>query len=147
MDFRPLTLNDLTAAMALDNSIQTSPSWHPGPSKYQKSIIENGLNFGAFEKNVLIGKVGFNSIDENEFDIDNMIVAEKYQHQGIGKQLFSYALNELVNTKRPKKIILFTYPKNTGAISLYEQFGFVQKEIIQNKYGPGMHRVRMEKMM
>ena len=147
MNFCPLTNVDLPVVIALVNSIERSPYWIPGDSANEKHMTECGLNFGAFEKQILIGKVGFTPLKEDEFEVNNMIVNKKYQHQGIGKQLFYYALNELVNTKQPKKVILFTYPKNTPAISLYEQFGFVQKEIIPNKYGPGMDRVRMEKMM
>jgi ribosomal protein S18 acetylase RimI-like enzyme len=147
MDFRPLSLEDLPAAIALDNSIQTSTTWHPGPSEYQKSMIENGLNFGAFEHETLVGKVGFNVTNTDEFEVNNMIIDPHHHREGIGKHLFSYAMNELISKKHPKKIILHTYPKNTPAITLYKQFGFVQKEIIPNKYGPGMDRVRMEKMM
>lgn len=147
MDLRNLANTDLSAAMKLENSMPSSPMWFPVDATYQKKIIENGLNFGIFENDKLIGKVGFRSEEDSEYEVDGMIIREKYRNQGIGRKLLTYALNELIKKIHLKKIILFTHPENANAIALYQKFGFVTKELIPNKYGKGMHRIRMEKII
>lgn len=147
MDLRSLSLEDLPAAMELENSMPGSPMWFPVDSEYQQKLIQNGLNFGMFDGNKLIGKVGFWSETEGEYEVDGMILAEKYRHQGNGFKLFSYAEKELISKKRPKKELLFTHPENIPAITLYEQVGFIKKGIIRDKYGPGKDRLKMEKLL
>lgn len=147
MQFHSLTLANLPAIMNLEHSIKPSASWFPVDADYQKRIIMRGLNFGVFDNGTLIGKVGFTSEKEDEFEVDGMIMKDKYRNQGIGQKLFSYALNELMNKTHPKKVTLFTHPDNSAAIALYQKFNFVTKELIPNKYGEGMHRIRMEKII
>lgn len=147
MDFHPLTLKKLPAAMRLENSIKQSTAWFSADAQYQKNIIEKGLNFGAFEDGELIGKVGFWSELAGEFEVDGMIIDEKFRGKGVGKKLLTYALGQLIKKMHPKNIILFTHPKNTAAIALYSSFGFEKKEFIPNKYGPGYDRVKMEKVL
>lgn len=147
MQFQKLTLNDLKAAVSLNNSINTTPSWFPADKQDEKLMIDSELNFGAFDNQKLVGKVGFILKANNEYEVTNMIIDTDYLHMGLGGKLFSYALEILIKKKHPSKIILHTYPKNTPAVALYRKFGFVQTDLIPNKYGPGFDRVRMEQVL
>lgn len=132
--------------MELENSIPNSPMWFPVDTEYQKKLILSGLNFGMFDEEKLIGKVGFWSEKEGEYEVDGMILDKQYRHKGNGFTLFSYAEHELIRKKHLQKLLLFTHPDNLPAIALYKQIGFVTKELIPDKYGPGMDRIKMEKL-
>lgn len=145
MDFRPLTLDDLATVMQLEHSLSNSLSWEPAREEDQASIIKNGNNFGVFEDAVLVGKVGFWDTKTEGWEVDGMIIAQQYRGKKYAGKLFDYSLNVFTQKVRPVQLQLFTHPENSAAISLYLRRGFVIREWIADKYGPGKHRIKMTK--
>ncbi len=79
--------------------------------------------FGYYENELLVGFIHINKMYET-IDIVNIVVDEKYRHQGIATQLIKYVLN---NFNDVEKLMLEVNEKNKVAISLYKKNGF--KEI------------------
>lgn len=52
-----------------------------------------------------------------------IVVADKYQRRGIGKELMLY-MHQWAKTKGLKKIWLATYTENKAALALYKQLGY-----------------------
>jgi len=57
-------------------------------------------------------------------EIDDLIVNQKYQHQGYGKQLLLWGM-EQIRKDNAKPITLHVAKWNENAVSLYEKVGFV----------------------
>lgn len=70
-------------------------------------------------------KVGFIVASETTFELDiyMVVVAEKYQQQRIGTQLFNHLI-EYAKEKNIESIVLETRASNVPAIALYERVGF-----------------------
>jgi len=147
MDFRPLTLADLDAVMALERSLTNSLAWEPATEEDQIAIIREGNNFGVFENGTLIGKVGFFDTITEGWEIDGMIIASTRRGQKYGSKLFEYAVNAIINKVHPDRFTLYTHPDNTAALSLYMKRGFTQRDMIKDKYGPGKHRIKLTKSL
>ena len=81
------------------------------------SFFDNGMNnvYLLVENGMLIGSVALKGSE-----IDDLIVAPKFQNKGYGKQILLWAL-ENINSD---KIILHVAEWNRKAISLYEKNGF-----------------------
>ena len=145
MNFRPLTVVDIDSVMALEQSLPDSLSWKSATMKEQLPIVERGNEYGVFENDVLIGKVGFELSPEHEWHVDGLIVMNAYRGKEYGTRLFDYALKQFTEKAHPKSLVLFVYPENSPATSLYLRNGFIIKEWIANKYGEGKHRLKMIK--
>lgn len=136
---------DLPRVMKLEQSIPDSFAWQSATKEEQLPIINADNTYGIFENNVLIGKVGFINDSGKEWHVDGLILDSKFRNKGYGKKLFSYALESFIKKVHPDKISLYVYPQNSAAITLYLRNGFIIKEWISDKYGPGKHRLKMVK--
>ena len=70
-------------------------------------------------------KVGFFRLfesDGNTLELDDLYVLPPHQCQGIGSDIIRYCISE--SNKHKKPLILYVFTQNTGAIRLYERFGF-----------------------
>jgi ribosomal protein S18 acetylase RimI-like enzyme len=74
-----------------------------------------------------------------------MIVAQQCRGKKYGSKLFDYAMQAIVEKVHPSQLILYTSPDNSAAISIYIRAGFVIREWISDKYGPGKHRLKLTK--
>lgn len=144
MNFRILTIDDIDSVMELEESIPNSLSWKSATREEQLPIIQSSNEYGIFENNALIGKVGF-EFENNTWHVDGLIVHAEYRLKGFGKKLFEYALQHFISKEHPKELTIFVYPENSSAISLYLRNGFIIKEWIANKYGDGKHRLKLIK--
>ena len=79
--------------------------------------------FGYYENELLVGFIHINKMYET-IDIVNIVVDEKYRHQGIATRLIKYVLN---NFDDVEKLMLEVNENNKVAINLYLKNGF--KEI------------------
>ncbi|MCG1010750.1 GNAT family N-acetyltransferase [Salinicoccus sp. ID82-1] len=61
----------------------------------------------------------------NSLEIERIYVLDKFQKQGLGKQLFNQVL-DLAQELNREKIWLGVWEKNTNAIRFYEKLGFLQ---------------------
>jgi RimJ/RimL family protein N-acetyltransferase len=65
-----------------------------------------------------------------------LMVAQSHRRQGIGRSLLEAAV-QWARTAGVTKLELHVFPWNTGAIALYEQFGFVQEGLRKAHYRRG----------
>lgn len=76
-------------------------------------------------------KVGFFRLfesDGNVLELDDLYVLSPHQGQGIGSEIIRYCISE--SNKHEKPLTLYVFTKNTGAIRLYERFGFRIRETV-----------------
>ena len=74
----------------------------------------------------IIGMVMYEKEVPNEsYDIQILMIDEKYQGQGIGKATFEKLLDLLKSKNDCEKIILNYVPSNKGAERFYRSFGFL----------------------
>lgn len=59
--------------------------------------------------------------------IEDVVVGESYQGQGIGEKIMSYAIN-FAKERQVKLLMLTSNPKRVAANSLYTKLGFDNKE-------------------
>ena len=95
----------------------------------------------AKQDKVVLGYIGGYFIEE-EGEILNFVVNEKYQRQGIGTALLTTLLSININTK---KIILEVRENNQKGINFYTKFGFQKISIRKHYYKNGDHAVVMMK--
>ena len=74
-------------------------------------------------------KVAFFSLTEEEtgFELDDFYVLEPYRNQGIGSCVLEYCIQAV---KKP--IFLYVFTGNSGAIRLYERFGFAHTSCVSS---------------
>lgn len=89
--------------------------------------------------------VGFIAFDKEPFATEIKLVAVKpsAQKKGIGRSLLKAVEDENVGSL----IYLTVHPKNSVAISFYLKAGFVIALWIDNCYGDGQPRLRLEKLL
>ncbi len=143
METRSLTIADLEHVIVLENSIPHDDTWEPSTSEDQLPIISRGNAFGIFENNVLIGKVGFIETEQEGWQVDGLCVDKTFRGKGYGKKLFEYAIKEITQKEHPSQLMLYVFPGNSSAISIYLHMGFIIHDFIKDKYGPGKHRLKL----
>ncbi|MDR3609499.1 MAG: GNAT family N-acetyltransferase [Ignavibacteriaceae bacterium] len=98
---------------------------------YGKGTIENFLDEnGSFiyflvikSDNINIACGAVNHIDSTTAEIKRMYVREEYRGKGLSNLLMN-ALEEFINNKGYKKIILETGGKQPVALNLYKKYGY-----------------------
>jgi putative acetyltransferase len=65
-----------------------------------------------------------------------LMVAQSHRRQGIGRSLLGAAV-QWARTAGVTKLELHVFPWNTGAIALYEKFGFLQEGLRKGHYRRG----------
>ena len=105
---------------------------------FLRSYIEQAYKFYGYgtwvieekEKNVLIGRVGFNLREGYEEPELGFVIAEEYQRQGYAyeccKEVIKYAKEELGFTT----IQTLVREENENSKALCRKLGFVKKEIV-----------------
>lgn len=76
----------------------------------------------------------------DEAELANISVSKKHRRKGIAAELFNTCLKMHPDVSR---IYLEVDETNTGAICLYEGFGFKKTGYIKDYYGKDMHAQRM----
>jgi len=109
---------------------------------YIKELIEDekSMFYVVEESNDVVGFIygyeeskGFLPIHKNRtyFNIDNVVISNKYQRKGYGKMLIEKIIAEC-KIKKYSDIILNVYSFNDKAVSLYDSLGFeeISKDMI-----------------
>ncbi len=88
------------------------------------------MTYGAFYEGKLVGIVTLSKETRHKTkhiaDIFGMYVDSQFRHQGFGKALMSYVIEQAKSFPEIKKIRLSVTVTNHIAIQLYESFGFDQ---------------------
>ena len=106
-------------------------SWSENTLEEQLKI-KTSLNLGLKVNNELISYVLCQDLFP-EIEILRFGVKRKFQLQGKGKFLLK-SLISLLKKKKYNRIFLEVNTSNSGAISLYKQFGFIDISIRKNYY-------------
>ena len=125
-----LTLNNKKELFFLESDLFTNP-WTENSIEEQLKI-KTSLNLGLKVNNELISYVLCLDLFP-EIEILRFGVKRNFQLQGKGKFLLK-SLISLLKQKNYNKIFLEVNTNNSGAISLYERFGFSVKSIRENYY-------------
>lgn len=125
-----LKINNKEELFLLESDLFTN-SWSENTLKEQLKI-KTSLNFGLKANNELISYVLCQDLFP-EIEILRFGVKRKFQLQGNGKFLLK-SLISLLKQKNYNRIFLEVNTSNSGAISLYKQFGFIDISIRKNYY-------------
>jgi putative acetyltransferase len=117
-DFRQLNLEWLhkyNLAEAHDMEILNDP---------QATIIRpGGFIFLAREQDNIVGCAGLMKVNDDEYELVKMTVAQSFRGKGISRLLLTHCL-EKVKQLAAKKITLLSNHQLETALYLYKQFGF-----------------------
>ena len=125
-----LKLNNKKELFFLESDLFTN-SWSENTLEEQLKI-KTSLNLGLKVNNELISYVLCQDLFP-EIEILRFGVKRKFQLQGKGKFLLK-SLISLLKQKNYNRIFLEVNTSNSGAISLYKQFGFIDISIRKNYY-------------
>ena len=109
--------------------------------RYLRAIrrYPNAAVFVAEDEGVIVGRLSIardqHPASRHVADL-GLMVAESQRRQGIGTKLLDAAL-DWARHSGVHKIELHVFPWNTGAIALYERFGFVQEGYRKEHYRRG----------
>ncbi len=126
MLIRPATAADLSALMALERSSPTAAHW----SLAQYEAILNApfatdrLIFVAENQGRLHGFLVARTAAE-EWEIENVVVAEEARRQGLGHHLVQSLINK-AQQQETRAIFLEVRESNHAARALYQNCGFTQ---------------------
>lgn len=92
----------------------------------EKHIIETGgYSFMVKYKNEIAGTVALKFAQPGIYEFTKMVVDEKFQGKGVGKELALAAI-EKAKQLHADKIILYSNTILTAAINLYRALGFTE---------------------
>ena len=127
---KKLKINNKKELFLLESDLFTN-SWSENTLEEQLKI-KTSLNLGLKVNNELISYVLCQDLFP-EIEILRFGVKRKFQLQGKGKFLLK-SLISLLKKKKYNRIFLEVNTSNSGAISLYKQFGFIDISIRKNYY-------------
>lgn len=78
-----------------------------------------------------------------EHDLFYVYVRDDFRRHGVGRQLMALWLSELRLVEQKGRLFLEVRPSNTGAIRLYEAFGFKEAQRRSHYYADGEDAVIM----
>lgn len=124
--FREITKDNFWECVQLSVSEQqrdfvTSNAISIAQSKVQPECIP----LAVYDNDIMVGFLMY-CIDEDdgEYWIYRMMVDEKYQSKGYGKQMLKKLLGLIKQDKTRNKIFLGVHKESISAVKLYERFGF-----------------------
>jgi ribosomal-protein-alanine N-acetyltransferase len=112
-------------------------------------IIRHGKVFYIEENNQIIGSAQFmlDWKDHTRTYLIGVSIAKEFHGKGYGTSLLKESINSLF-AEGIKVIELTVDPENKPAIAIYERkLGFAVREIRNDEYGKGIHRLLMEKYL
>ena len=102
---------------------------------------ENCFGFYAYDGEIRVGFALLKEFAKNQFFLWDFIIDCKYQSRGKGKEFLQLLICVLSN-EYSAKVITTTYVYgNTVAKNLYEKFGFIQTDVVNEN---DIHEVNMK---
>ena len=101
------------------------------PRKY---FLENGghIFFAKINDNI-VGTFALLKMNDTEYELSKMAVAENFQSLKVGNRLLEFAIQKAIQLKA-KKLILFSNTKLHPAIHLYQKYGFLEVPVGHTEY-------------
>jgi ribosomal-protein-alanine N-acetyltransferase len=142
---QPMAL-DIPTLVVLDKEYFPYSPWNIAQFKEEFAGIPTTRFFElAISENEIVGYAGvFAPGDGAVADVLTVTVINGFRRQGIAKRLIS-DLESYCQTKGSSAIMLEVATDNAGAISLYEELGYVQVSTRSNYYGSGKDALVMQK--
>jgi [ribosomal protein S18]-alanine N-acetyltransferase len=142
---QPMAL-DIPTLVVLDKEYFPYSPWNIAQFKEEFAGIPTTRFFElAISENEIVGYAGvFAPSDGAVADVLTVTVINGFRRQGIAKKLIS-DIESYCQTKGSSAIMLEVAVDNTGAISLYENLGYVQISTRSNYYGSGKDALVMQK--
>lgn len=103
------------------------------------NYIKDEEIYYCYDQKDLIGYFTIKYSEDN-CEIGSIGIPEKYQSQGYGSNILRYILEH----NRGKHLWLVTHPKNIQALFLYLRKGFEITGWIDNYFGDGQPRLKLE---
>ncbi len=126
IEFREITKENFWECVELSVSKEqidfvTSNAISIAQSKVQPECIP----LAVYDNDIMVGFLMY-CIDENdgEYWIYRMMVDEKYQSKGYGKQMLEKLLGLIKQDRTRNKIFLGVHKESINAVKLYKRFGF-----------------------
>jgi ribosomal-protein-alanine N-acetyltransferase len=137
---------DIPTLVVLDKEYFPYSPWNVAQFKEEFAGIPATRFFElAVSENEIVGYAGvFAPGDGAVADVLTVTVINGFRRQGIAKKLIS-DIESYCQTKGSSAIMLEVAVDNTGAISLYENLGYVQISTRNNYYGSGKDALVMQK--
>jgi len=142
INLRRATLEDIDKILELEKSLDGTKIYSALTDKTELTNEINKTFFYLIEKDgEIAGDIAYEIKNENHAYIDGIVVAPKFQRQGIARQTMEIILEKLKNIKT---IDLVTHPENEIAIKLYESLGFKKiGDQIENYFEDNEPRILM----
>ena len=81
--------------------------------------------FAIYKDEILVGFLMYTiNHEERRYEIDRIMIDEKYQKKGYGKETMETLIEIFKQKNEYSKIVLSVRKTNTGAIQLYKKLGF-----------------------
>lgn len=127
--FRHMQEGDIPAVTAIEQAVFSRP-WTE--QSFVQALQQDTLFVVVLKDNTIIGYCGmYCSFEEGE--ITNVAVSPQKHHQGIGRSMMRYLLEE-AKSRGISRIILEVRISNCNAIQLYKSLGFENCGIRKNFY-------------
>ena len=133
---------DINTLSAIEESVSGSHLYSPlSRDEWATELKENNVYLIMNEARV-VGSIEYQMKSPEHAYISGIVIKKDEQGKGYGRA----AIENLLKIIPSARVIdLVTHPENIAAKKLYESFGFVEKEHMENYFGDGEPRVRLEK--
>lgn len=131
--------SDISTLITLEKSVAGTKIYSPMLTEDEwVAALEIGVVYLIVKDGVIVGNISYEKKGESHIHISGLVVAPKFQGQGIAMEAVKQVLKELKDVKR---IELATHPDNAKALKLYQSLGFVIESRKENYYCDGEPRL------
>lgn len=141
--FRPFTPSDHEACLALFD--QNCPDYFATNERQEFAAYLHlqGHEYRVYEqRRHIIGAFGLHFFSDGHSARINWIMAARNAHKtGAGKAMMEAAI---ADTQQHPHIDIIHISASQHSAPFFTRFGAIQKTLLENGWGPGMHRIEME---
>jgi ribosomal-protein-alanine N-acetyltransferase len=139
---RLATPHDIPCLIDIESSVSGTKVFSPMLTE-EEWLREMGKStVYIIEKNSeVMGNVSFEKKEDGQVYFSGLVIYPKFQGRGIGRQVMNKLFEQL---KDIKIFSLVTHLDNIAALKLYQSLGFVVKERVENYFGDGEPRLKLE---
>lgn len=142
-ELREFAPEDFAAAMRIERELFPRDAWSEDLLRSELELVGVSRQYWvAVDGAEVVGYCGLYYLPP-ESDVQTIAVKASHQRCGIGSRMLR-TMMDAARSKGCKRMMLEVAVENTGAMALYEQFGFRALGVRHNYYGPGLDCVVME---
>jgi ribosomal protein S18 acetylase RimI-like enzyme len=140
----PVSPNDIDLLLELEQEA-SSKYYHAYTKKADiQNYIDNSNIFLVKNSNEVLGSISYEDKGSGKAYFDGLITRKSQRGKGVASNAME-RLFKLLRNKSFKSISLLTHPHNSPALRLYLKIGFVLQSWVDNPFGDGEPRVKLEK--